>query len=458
MTHEQAGPSANGHSNGALNGRLDGWKEIAAYLGRSVRTAQRWERELGLPIHRLGTGAAETVYALKEQLDAWVLRQSRFPSADLPPAPAPVEASSEPRWRWSWLAPAGAALVMAVAGAWALWRAPNPAQSAEPPDPASLEIVGNTLRAHGPRHELLWSHSFDVPLDDLDPSTDGGRTGLKLRSAIGDFRGTGHNDVVLARNTPKDPRLYWFDPAGRVVRTHRVDRDVSFGRQRCTTIRFSRLFTNVDPSDRLALWIAGHELAGNFPAVLQSLDSAGRIRSEYWSAGFIGAVAVVVMNGRRLVLVGSAANETGGAALAVFDGGANGSSPAADEAYRCAGCPPGMPRHYLVFPRSRLQAELGNNAQVVEISAASGGMVRIRVVHAGDPDSGGSTGSAYYTLDSAFRISAGELNSDVAPIQRKYEAEHLATAATRPRGAADLYPVLRWNGQGYSRIDGPEVR
>ena len=32
--------------------RLDSWKEIAAHLGRDVRTVQRWERAEGLPVHR----------------------------------------------------------------------------------------------------------------------------------------------------------------------------------------------------------------------------------------------------------------------------------------------------------------------------------------------------------------------------------------------------------------------
>jgi hypothetical protein len=36
-----------------IEGRLDSWKEIAAYLGRAIRTVQRWEREEGLPVHRL---------------------------------------------------------------------------------------------------------------------------------------------------------------------------------------------------------------------------------------------------------------------------------------------------------------------------------------------------------------------------------------------------------------------
>lgn len=31
---------------------LSGWKEIANYLRKGVRTVQRYERELGLPIRR----------------------------------------------------------------------------------------------------------------------------------------------------------------------------------------------------------------------------------------------------------------------------------------------------------------------------------------------------------------------------------------------------------------------
>jgi hypothetical protein len=30
-------------------GRLDSWKEIAAYLNRDVTTVQRWERREGIP-------------------------------------------------------------------------------------------------------------------------------------------------------------------------------------------------------------------------------------------------------------------------------------------------------------------------------------------------------------------------------------------------------------------------
>ena len=52
-------------------GRLDSWKEIAAFLGRGIRTVQRWEREEGLPVHRLAHEKRGSIYARREELAAW---------------------------------------------------------------------------------------------------------------------------------------------------------------------------------------------------------------------------------------------------------------------------------------------------------------------------------------------------------------------------------------------------
>jgi len=51
--------------------RLDSWKEVAAYLKRGARTVQRWEREKGLPVHRLRPDRLGSVFAFKSELDAW---------------------------------------------------------------------------------------------------------------------------------------------------------------------------------------------------------------------------------------------------------------------------------------------------------------------------------------------------------------------------------------------------
>jgi hypothetical protein len=70
---------------------LEGWKDIAGYLGRSVRTVQRWEREKGLPVQRhevLG------VIAYRSELDAWSKRVKEAEPA--PPAASVPESVDQP--------------------------------------------------------------------------------------------------------------------------------------------------------------------------------------------------------------------------------------------------------------------------------------------------------------------------------------------------------------------------
>jgi hypothetical protein len=60
-----------GGNNAVARDRLDGWKEIAAYLRRSVRCVQRWERTEGLPVLRLQHAKGATVYAYRPEVDQW---------------------------------------------------------------------------------------------------------------------------------------------------------------------------------------------------------------------------------------------------------------------------------------------------------------------------------------------------------------------------------------------------
>lgn len=51
---------------------LSGWKEIANYLGKGVRTVQRYERYMGFPVRRPAGKPRAAVIATKAELDAWV--------------------------------------------------------------------------------------------------------------------------------------------------------------------------------------------------------------------------------------------------------------------------------------------------------------------------------------------------------------------------------------------------
>lgn len=51
---------------------LNSWKEIASYLGRGVRTVQRYEEKLGLPIHRPAGTERSAVLAFADELEQWL--------------------------------------------------------------------------------------------------------------------------------------------------------------------------------------------------------------------------------------------------------------------------------------------------------------------------------------------------------------------------------------------------
>jgi len=63
---------------------LDSWKEISRYLRRDIRTCQRYERELELPVHRLEGSPRARVFAYRNELDAW--RAKRLEEDQGPPS------------------------------------------------------------------------------------------------------------------------------------------------------------------------------------------------------------------------------------------------------------------------------------------------------------------------------------------------------------------------------------
>jgi hypothetical protein len=61
---------------------LTGWKEIARYMGKGVRTIQRWERDFGLPVRRPLSGNRRPVLARPGDLDRWVAIRCRTKAPD----------------------------------------------------------------------------------------------------------------------------------------------------------------------------------------------------------------------------------------------------------------------------------------------------------------------------------------------------------------------------------------
>jgi Tfp pilus assembly protein PilF len=92
-----------------LKRRLNSWKEVAAFFGRTERTVMRWEMERGLPIRRLPGESRSRIYAESEELEAWLKGAPEEPTDKATATPL-----ATPR-RWQrWAIAAGAVLTLAA--------------------------------------------------------------------------------------------------------------------------------------------------------------------------------------------------------------------------------------------------------------------------------------------------------------------------------------------------------
>ena len=81
--------------------QLNSWKEIAGYFHVSIRTVQRWERSLKLPVQRI-PGPKGRIFATTSDLNSWlqnipVAESPRMPTAASKSQSRPAEESDPPQ-------------------------------------------------------------------------------------------------------------------------------------------------------------------------------------------------------------------------------------------------------------------------------------------------------------------------------------------------------------------------
>jgi tetratricopeptide (TPR) repeat protein/TolB-like protein len=135
---------------------LDSWKEISAYLNRSVMTCQRWERQLDLPVHRLDGTPRARVFAYPDELDRWLAEKLHVAE----PAEESRHPSSRRRGRWVLIAIGSLSILGAlVIAAWRLViQLPLPAPAQVP----TLAILSFENRTGDPAWE-----AWNLALPDL---------------------------------------------------------------------------------------------------------------------------------------------------------------------------------------------------------------------------------------------------------------------------------------------------
>jgi hypothetical protein len=481
------------------NTRLNGWKEIAAHFGKGVRTAQRWEKELGLPVHRVGN---EIVYAYADELEAWRLTAEnhwsngangeRAADSKTQPANAPValddgaapgQVPVEPpgaasllrgaRRHWVKLLGIGlAALLAVVAIAWAGYRFRGGAidqvsverRSAERDlQPADWKVSAGKLLVYNSSGAFLWDWPFPVQPNgwvyaekqhDLSPIV------------IQDIDGDGSVEVVLiVMGEPPDQLVCLNADGTERYRTH-PQHSVTFGEKLFVGPWNGYRLLTTDRAGKSTVWAVWIQPSGDCPTLLQQVSPRDeQPLSEYWSDGYVESVRAATLNGKPVLLVGAANNELKGGTLAVFDSdNVSGSAWAANSMYVCSDCSKGGPRLMLVFPRLEFLELTDGTPGVVRMHVDELNRVTVGVEQANGSgrlpdDTGEPQAEVFYTIEFsdsgvALPVSA-ELTQQYKALHRRREKAGLLNHALGPFDEAQLWPVRFWNGKGWTALPIP---
>jgi TolB-like protein/Flp pilus assembly protein TadD len=134
------------------NRRLGSWKEIAAFFDSDESTVRRWEKDRGLPVHRVPGGAGAKVFGYTDELARWLKRST---DEAIEPNPVPVQpaigtvpARAEPE-------------TITTPGGWRKWRVPTAVLVA-------LALVGTGLLLFAPRGDHMAIRAIAVlPLHNM---------------------------------------------------------------------------------------------------------------------------------------------------------------------------------------------------------------------------------------------------------------------------------------------------
>jgi hypothetical protein len=456
-------PAANG-------GRLNGWKEIAAHLGKGTRTAQRWEKEYGLPVHRVGREGGEIVFAFRDEIDRWSrqatdegLREVDGAAATeatsaAPGAVSPLPAGTRTRLASLWIILAGAGgLALLFALSLGLAR-PDAGRAPLAGPPAGWRLANGVLTVLDAGGRQVFSHDFGVATLSPASSADVPHPRHPIARIV-DVDGDGRSEVLvrLSGARREDRAFYCFDADGRVRFVDRPRGSVRFGDTEYAEPWLAHRHFVTGAVGSRSLFVAfTHNLW--FPTRLRRLDGRGGLSSEYWSNGFVEFVDEAVWRGRPVVLVGGAGNDVRGASLSIFDRDTvRGHAPSSTASHACRGCPEGGPVERLTFPSPCLLRRGGGLASVLEAWVEAGDRLTV-MVQAGPAGlwKGGGEIAVFYTFGPDLSLVHAELSPEFQAVHSDLEKQGALGHRFGATDEADMFPVLRFGANGFRAL--PAVR
>ena len=361
--------------------RLDSWKAIAEYLQRDLATVRRWEKSLGLPVHRVG-GTGRSVFAYTSEINAW-LQTARpalaAPNTELPPLPditvsppAPTHARS-----WPWLVVTAAVLAL-VAG---LFARPRPMAT----DDLRVELTNAGAIARDSSGVELWRHRFPAEYKTA-VFTDAGTVGGGERAGV--YVATSYRGRQPEGDQVESGVLTLLDLEGNPQRSFSFDDRVTFHGTAHEPPWALTAFDVHEAEGARRVAVAAHHYTWD-PGLVTVLDDQWRRRGTFVHAGWIEGVRW--LGADRLMIAGFS-NAHDGGMIALLDAAAldgQGPEPAGSPHF-CETCGTDRPLRMFVLPRTELNRVTTSPFNRVRVETFADGRLLARTIEipspAGDAD------------------------------------------------------------------------
>jgi hypothetical protein len=390
--------------------QLESWQSIADYLGVSVRTAQKWEIERGLPVSRQ-RDARGKVSADPADLDKWreatAERPSFWDNLRLLRTYAGITAGT-------------LLLELCVAAGYFI-------HTAGAGHPARLSQESDSVIVADERGRELWRYKFEDP---LRLEEDQEEIPTARRASFEDLDGDGRIETlyayVPASIEEKGASLLCFSEAGKLRWSFRSGRTVHTDGATFDppyAISYFGVLPGGNRGDARIL-VVSNDFDG-FPAQVVVLDREGRTLGEYWHSGPLTTVETgdLDSDGVPEIILGGYSSSYQAATLVVLDSrhvqGA--STERESPKFQILGFGPGREKARLLFPRTGVSRLLEARNFVSQIVLRFG-YLRLEVRERNEGTATPPQAGVVYALDRRLRVMAVEATDEFWAQRRQLES------------------------------------
>jgi hypothetical protein len=331
---------------------LSSWKEIASYLRINIRTAQRWEKRLALPVHRMDKLDKTYVFAYADEIDKWFEEKIQ------------KEKISKKSFLKNKKLIISAIFLIFLVSIIMLISTKFPNQGNQ--IPSGFKIRNSRLIIFNSAGKKLWNYDLKVEVDPYfylytDFTSRISKSVTFINIFFKDIDRDKKINVILAVQTKdnSNERVLCFDEKGKLLWAFKPGREIRYGNYLISPDFDIKLFRVVDLNNDgffETIISASHKI--HFPSRILVLNHKGKVIGEYWNSGHFNCVEFLDLNndGLKEIIFGGVNNNYRKACLVVLDiRKIAGSSPQVKGTrYYSEGLGVGTEKYYILIPPNEL--------------------------------------------------------------------------------------------------------